>query len=108
MQIAGSGRALVVWLGMPPMENPGLSVEMADIDAVAAQQATQTRPRVHFLATDKTLGTAQGGYTAFVTNAAGQIVNIRTPDGTHLTPGGGQVAAQQVLSLLQGLGYHIP
>jgi hypothetical protein len=81
---------------------------MADIDAIDAQQATQAKPPVHFLATDKTLGTAQGGYTAFVTNAAGQIVNIRTPDGTHLTPGGGQVAAQQVLALLRGMGYRIP
>jgi hypothetical protein len=108
MQIAESGGALVVWLGMPPMQNPGLSAQMADIDAIAAQQATQAKRPVHFVATDKTLGTPQGGYTAFVTNAAGQIVNIRTPDGTHLTPGGGQVAAQQVLALLRGLGYHIP
>jgi hypothetical protein len=108
MQIARSSGALVVWLGMPPMKNPGLSAAMADIDAIAAQQAGQAKPPVRFVATDKTLGTAQGAYTAFVTNGAGQIVNIRTPDGTHLTPGGGQVAAQQVLALLQGLGYHIP
>ena len=108
MGIAQSGGALVVWLGMPPMQNPGLSAAMADIDAVDAQRAAQAKPPVRFLATDKTLGTPQGGYTAFVANAAGQIVNIRTPDGTHLTPGGGQVAAQQVLALLQGLGYHIP
>ncbi len=33
---------------------------------------------------------------------------MRTPDGTHLTPGGGQVVAQQVITELQTLGYHIP
>ena len=108
MAIAESSRALVVWLGMPPMENPGLNAAMADIDAVDAQAAAQAKPHVHFVATDKSLGTPQGGYTAFVTNAAGQIINVRTPDGTHLTPGGGQVAAQQVIGLLQGMGYHIP
>ena len=108
MQIAESGRALVVWIGMPPMKNPGLNAAMADIDAVDAQQAASAKPRVHFVATDKSLGTAQGGYTAFVTDAAGQIINVRTPDGIHLTPGGGQVAAQQVISLLQGMGYKIP
>ena len=54
------------------------------------------------------LGTAQGAYTAFITNAAGQVVNVRTPDGTHLTPGGGQVVAQQVMGEMRNLGYHIP
>ena len=108
MQIARSGGALVVWLGLPPMQNPGLNAEVADINAIDAQQAAQAKPPVRFVATDKTLGTPQGTYTAFVTNGAGQIVNVRTPDGTHLTPGGGQVAAQQVIATLQGLGYHIP
>jgi hypothetical protein len=33
---------------------------------------------------------------------------VRTPDGTHLTPGGSQVVAQQVISQLGTMGYHIP
>ncbi len=107
MQIAGSGGATVVWVGMPPMQNPGLDAQMSDVNAVVQHQATLAHPPVTFVNTDKSLGTAQGGYTAFVTNAAGQIVNVRTPDGTHLTPGGGQVVAQQVIAELQALGYHI-
>ena len=108
MQVAQSGGATVVWVGMPPMQNPGLSAQMSDIDAVAEHQAALARPPVTFLSTLKVLGTAQGGYTAFVTNAAGQIVDVRAPDGTHLTAGGGQVVAQQVINELQTLGYHIP
>ncbi len=107
MQIAESGGALVVWVGMPPMQNPGLSAQMSDVNAVVQQQAVRAHPPVTYVGTDKSLGTAQGGYTAFVTNAAGQIVNVRAPDGTHLTTGGGQVAAQQVINELQTLGYHI-
>jgi hypothetical protein len=108
MQIAGSGGATVVWVGMPPMQNPGLNGQMMDIDVVDAHQATLATPTAHFVSTWKSLGTAQGAYTAFVTNAAGQIVNTRSPDGIHLTPGGSQVVAQQVIAQLQGLGYHIP
>ena len=107
MKVAQTGGAAVVWVGMPPMENPGLSAQMSDINAVVQQQAVLLHPPVTYVATDKSLGTAQGGYTAFVTNAAGQIVNVRAPDGTHLTAGGGQVAAQQVINELQTLGYHI-
>ena len=81
---------------------------MSDVNAVVQQQAAAAKPPVTYLSTDRSLGTAQGGYTAFITNGAGQVVNVRTPDGTHLTPGGGQVLAQQVVGELQTLGYHIP
>lgn len=107
MQIAGSTGALVVWVGMPPMQNPTLSAQMADLNTIAKQQAAAAKPPVTFIDTDKSLGTPTGGYTAFTTNAAGQIVNTRTPDGTHLTPGGGQVVAQQVIAQLVTQGYHI-
>ncbi len=107
MQIAGSHGATVVWVGMPPMQNPGLNAQMSDVNAVVQQQAVKAHPPVTYVSTDHTLGTVQGGYTAFVTNGAGQVVNVRTPDGTHLTPGGGQVAAQQVMAELHTLGYHI-
>ena len=108
MKLAESGGAAVIWVGMPPMQNPGLNAQMSDVNAVVQQQSAMARPPVTYLSTDRSLGTAQGGYTAFVTNSAGQVVNVRTPDGTHMTPGGGQVAAQQVIGELQTLGYHIP
>jgi uncharacterized protein len=107
MQIASSGGAAVLWVGMPPMQSPGLNAQMSDVNAVVQQQAAKAHPPVTYLSTDRSLGTAQGGYTAFITNGAGQVVNVRTPDGTHLTPGGGQVVAQQVMAELQTLGYHI-
>ena len=108
MGIAASGGATVVWVGMPPMQDPTLNAQMADVNAVVQRQARQARPPVTFVSTDKTLGTAQGAYTAFVTNGAGQVVNVRTPDGTHLTTGGGQFVAQLVIGQLQSLGYHVP
>lgn len=108
MQIAQSKGAAVVWVGMPPMQNPGLNAQMADLNGVVQQQAASAHPPVTYLSTDRSLGTAQSGYTAFITNGGGQVVNVRTPDGTHLTPGGGQVVAEQVINELQTLGYHIP
>ncbi len=107
MKIAQSGGATVIWIGMPPMENPTLSEQMSDIDTLDQRAAASQTPPVHYLSTWTLLGTPQGAYTAFITNAAGQVVNIRTPDGTHLTPGGGQVAAQLAMSDLTNLGYRI-
>jgi hypothetical protein len=101
MQVAASNGALVVWVGMPPMDNPALSTKMAAINAIDQQQAAAQKPPISFLSCWTVLGTAQGGYTAFITNAAGQVVNVRTPDGTHLTPAGGEVLSQQVLDFVR-------
>ncbi len=48
------------------------------------------------------LGTAQGAYAPFITNGSGQVINVRTPDGIHLTPAGGEVLSQTVLNYLRG------
>jgi len=102
MQLAGSGGATVIWVGMPPMQNPQLSAEMSDVDAVDQQQAALVHPPVNFLSSWTLLGTAQGAYAPFITNSAGEVVNVRTPDGIHLTPAGGEVLSQLVLNFLRG------
>jgi hypothetical protein len=108
MQIAQSAGAGVYWVGMPPMQNPGLNAQMSDINAVDQRQAQLEKPAVDFIPTTKALGTPQGGYTAFVTDSSGQIVDARAPDGTHITSGGGQILAQLVINTLRSVGYKIP
>jgi len=102
MRLAQSGGATVIWVGMPPMENTELSAKMSDIDAVDQQQAALRKPVVDFISCWTVLGTAQGTYAPFITNAAGQVINVRTPDGIHLTPAGGEVLSQTVLNYLRG------
>jgi lysophospholipase L1-like esterase len=102
MQIAENGGATVIWVGMPPMQNAGLSAQMADLNTLDQQQAALQHPPVHFLSIWTLIGTAKGAYTPFITNAAGQVVNVRTPDGTHLTPAGGEVISQDVLGFMRG------
>jgi len=102
MHLAQSEGATVLWVGMPPMQRPQLSSELADIDALDQRQAALSTPPVHFISSWTLLGTPQGAYTPFITNGAGQVVNVRTPDGIHLTPAGGEVLAQTVLNYLRG------
>jgi hypothetical protein len=102
MELAQSEGATVIWVGMPPMQRAALSAEMSDIDAVDQQQAALREPAVDFISTWTLLGTAQGAYAPFITNAAGQVINVRTPDGIHLTPAGGEVLSQTVLNYLRG------
>jgi hypothetical protein len=101
MQLAASTGASVIWIGMPPMQNPQLTAEMSDVDAVDQQQAVLQHPAVDFISTWTLLGTPQGTYTPFVTSSGGQVLNIRTPDGTHLTPAGGEVVSERVIMFLR-------
>jgi hypothetical protein len=102
MQIAASTGATVIWVGLPPMQNRALSAEMAALDSVDQHEAAVQKPRVDFITTWKLLGTSKGAYTPFITNGAGQVVTVRTPDGIHLTPDGGEVLSQRVLDFLRG------
>ena len=60
MQIAESGGATVIWVGMPPMQNPGLNAQMSDVNAVVQQQAAKAHPPVTYLSTDRSLGHGAG------------------------------------------------
>jgi lysophospholipase L1-like esterase len=102
MKLAQSGGATVIWVGMPPMQNSALSSKMSDVDAVDQQQAAKLTPAVDFISSWTLLGTTQGTYAPFITNGSGQVVNVRTPDGIHLTPAGGEVLSQTVLNYLRG------
>jgi lysophospholipase L1-like esterase len=102
MQIAQSTGAAVIWVGMPPMQSGQRTDEMSDVNAVVQQEAVKQHPPIDYLSTWTLLGTAQGTYTPFVTTAGGQVLNIRTPDGTHLTPAGGELVSQSVINYLRG------
>jgi uncharacterized protein len=106
MQIAGGDGATVIWVGMPPMQNPALSGEMAALNSIDQHQSALQKPKVDFISTWKLLGTSKGAYTPFITNGSGQVVVVRTPDGIHLSPAGGEVLSQRVLGFLRG-GLHI-
>jgi hypothetical protein len=89
MAEATSRGAQVIWVGMPPMQDPTLSAAMQRIDGIVQQAAPRHRG-VEFLSSWTVLGTPAGQFTPYLV-VAGQEVNVREPDGTHITPGGAQV-----------------
>ena len=99
MQEATSTGAKVVWVGMPSMQNPTLSAKMANIDGIFQAQAAKV-PGVTYLDSGTVLGTPQGGFAPYI-EYNGQEINVREPDGTHITPGGGEVLSQAVMSAMR-------
>lgn len=98
MEIAASRGASVVWVGMPPMQSPGLNAAMENINSIDQAQAAQHS--VDFISSWNLLGGTSGTYTPYL-EVDGQEVNVREPDGIHIAPGGGEVLSQAVMSAMQ-------
>jgi hypothetical protein len=92
-EATGQG-ARVIWVGMPPMQNPGLSSAMQRINGLV-QDAARAHSAVDFVGSWTVLGTPQGQFAPYLV-VGGQEVNVREPDGTHIAPGGAQVLSSAV------------
>jgi len=96
---ATSEGASLIWVGMPPMQNGGLSSNMQTLNGIV-QAAAKERPGVQFVDSWNLLGTSGGQYTPYLV-VNGQEVNVREPDGTHITPGGAQILSEAVENSLE-------
>jgi len=99
MQEATSTGATLIWVSIPPMQDPGLNARVATINSLQHQAATQVK-NVIYISSASILGNAQGQYTAFLL-VNGQNVNVRTPDGIHITPDGATLLSNAVIQTMR-------
>ena len=97
---AKAAGAHVLWVGMPPMAQSNLNAGMQVLDSVVQAQVSAD-PGSTYLASTDVLGDGHGNYTAYLPDSSGAEVNIRTPDGIHLSPSGGERLSQAVLASLR-------
>jgi hypothetical protein len=90
---------MVVWVGQPPMRDPDFGARMAELNQIYAAEAAG-RPWVTFVDPAALVGGPDGGYAQTGTDAAGAPVELRQPDGIHLTPAAGDLIAAHVLDLV--------
>ena len=90
---------MVVWVGQPPMRDPDFAARMAALNQIYAAEAAG-RPWVTFVDPAALVGGPDGAYAQTGTDAAGAPVELRQPDGIHLTPAAGDLVATHVLGLV--------
>jgi len=100
LQAMGSG-AHVIWVGMPTMEDPNLNQRLQGINQIDESILGQYPGSAYFLPTVHSLGGPGGKYAAFLPNSAGVEENVRTTDGIHLTPAGGELLSQNVIATMK-------
>jgi uncharacterized protein len=91
---------MVVWVGQPPMREPGYGARLAIMNDIYATEAA-SRPWVTFVDAALVLGDPAGAYTDARPDASGALVGVRQDDGIHLTPAGGDLLAAQVLAVIE-------
>jgi lysophospholipase L1-like esterase len=99
MQEATSSGARVIWVGMPPMQDGGRSSAMQTLDGIYQSQAQQI-PGVTYVDGWALLSSPPGQYAAYLVSN-GVEVNVREPDGTHVSPGGAEILSQAVMSTMR-------
>ena len=99
MSEATAAGARVMWVGMPPMADPGRNAAMARVDDLYQQQAA-VHPGVTYLSSWTVLGDAQGNFAEYLPAASGAPVDVREPDGTHISPAGAERLSQSVITAM--------
>jgi len=99
---ANSAGAHVLWVGMPPMQDPGLDAALKHLNGLVQTQVTETKDGgAAYLSSVPSLGDPQHLYAAYLPDASGAVTNVRTPDGIHLTPAGGARLAAAVVTAME-------
>jgi hypothetical protein len=92
--------ARVVWVGLPPMEDPQLDAAMRRENRIDEFE-TRRYPDALYLPPPAALVTCSGQYKEFATDASGETVQLRTPDHVHLTWSGAKLLAEGAIAAVE-------
>ena len=99
---ANAAGAHVLWVGMPPMQDPGLDAALKHLNALVQAQVDRTKNGgAAYLSSVPSLGDQHHLYAAYLPDSSGAVTNVRTPDGIHLTPTGGARLASAVVAAME-------
>ncbi|HYA01075.1 MAG TPA: DUF459 domain-containing protein [Candidatus Binatia bacterium] len=87
IQEATAAGARVLWMGMPVMAEAWRSQAMTTLNDIYSDQAA-AHPGVLYISSWSLLTDAGGDYAQELPDASGRMVEVRTPDGVHITTDG--------------------
>ena len=97
MDLINRAGAFVVWLGLPQTESVEQTQRFDVVNAVAQKEAREREGRAVFVDTYTMFAGEDGGYTQFLPNGRGGLVEVRADDGVHFEREGGDMIARVVL-----------
>ena len=100
MDVINRAGGFVVWLGMPQTRSPDQTARFDVVNAVVEKQARKRPGRAVYIDTYRLFAGDDGGYTQYLRNLSGDLVQVRAADGVHFEREGGDIIAREVLKAL--------
>ena len=100
MDVINRAGAFVVWIGMPQTRSPEQTARFDVVNAVVEKQARKRPGRAAYIDTYRLFAGDDGGYTQYMRNLSGDLVQVRSADGVHFEREGGDIIAREVLKEL--------
>ena len=100
MDMINRAGAFVVWIGLPQTSSPDQTARFDVVNAVAQRQARKRPGRAVYIDTYRLFAGDDGGYTQYLPNLSGTLVQVRASDGVHFEREGGDMIAREVLKSL--------
>ncbi len=100
MDTVTRGHAFLIWIGLPITRDEAQTQRFDTINAIVESEARKRAGHVAYVDTYATFASDSGGFTQYLTNASGAEVLVRSPDGVHFEPAGGDMIARLVLHRL--------
>jgi hypothetical protein len=100
--ITGTERhRFLVWIGVPIVNDPGRNDRYKVVNAIVRAEAERRPGRVAFIDTYRMFRSKDGGFVQRMRDADGKLVDVRSPDGLHFEPAGGDRVANVVLERIR-------
>jgi uncharacterized protein len=90
----------VVWIGLPITRDEAQTERFDTINAIIDAEVRKRPGRVAYIDTYTSFASDTGGFTSYLTDASGKRILVRSPDGVHFEPAGGDIIARSVLHAL--------
>lgn len=100
MDTVGRAHAFLIWIGLPITRSEAQTQRFDTINAIVESEARKRSVRVAYVDTYAAFASDTGGFAQYLTNASGDKVLVRSPDGVHFEPAGGDMIARLVLHRL--------
>ena len=100
MDTVTRAHALLIWIGLPITRDEAQTQRFDTINAIVESEARKRAGHVAYVDTYATFASDSGGFAQYLRNASGAEVLVRSPDGVHFEPAGGDMIARLVLHRL--------
>ena len=101
MQLLAPATSHVLWVGLPPMRDPGFDERMRDLDEAYATVAAEV-DGVEHVPTRSLFADGDGGYAEYLSGPDGALQPMRNRDGIHLSDDGAARLARHLFAVLDG------